>query len=374
MHSIKQLLKKSSNWSSWHTDRKLIVILSDDWGGIRVASQKSQMKLSAIGMPMDTSRFNLYDSLENNDDMQRLFDVLTSHKDAKGNHPVITAACTIANPDFEQIKEDNFEKYHYEMFPQTLARYPNTDKVFSYYEQGISQGFFIPEFHGREHLNVPVWMRALQEPVAIVRKSFEESFFYLDPKILPSQYQSGFGASFDCVDANDKMEYNQILADGLQKFEELFGYKSTVVIPPAQAYFDELDSVLLQNGVTAIDNPVFSRGNKFLQFLSNKRQYTGKKNKNGLMSLVRNAVFEPNMNHHSDGIAQCLSAIAFNIECKVPTLISNHRAAFVGGIDPKNRDKGLKALDTLIKEIMKKWPDAEFVSAKQLSEIINVRS
>lgn len=371
MHFIKQLLKKSSNLTSWHTDRKLIVIVSDDWGGIRVASRDSQKSLSAMGIPMFTNRFNRFDSLENNTDMEGLFNVLTSFKDCKNNHPVFTAACTIGNPHFEKIKETDFSEYHYELFPETLNRFSNTDKVFSYYQQGISDGFFVPEFHGREHLNVPVWMRALQEPVPIVRNAFDEAYFYLEPNILPSNYQCGFGASFDLIASSDKRVYKQILADGLEQFESLFGYKSTFVIPPAQAYFKELDTVLVQHKVTAIDKPVFSNGNKAMQLLAGKQEYSGKRNNNGLMAIVRNAVFEPNMNDHNDGVDDCLAAIAFNFNCKVPTVISNHRAAFVGGIEEQNRDKGLKALDRLLKAIVKKWPDVEFVSASQLQDIIN---
>lgn len=371
MHFIKQLLKKSSNWNSWHTNRKLIVIVSDDWGGIRVASRESQRALSAIGIPMATNRFNRFDSLENNTDMEELFNVLTSFRDSNGNHPVITAACTIGNPHFEKIKGTDFKEYHYELFPETLNRFSTTDKVFSYYQKGIAEGFFTPEFHGREHLNVPVWMRALQEPVSIVRDAFDESFFYMDPSVLPVKYQCGFGASFNCTDGNDKSMYSQILDDGLQQFESLFGYKSTFVIPPAQAYFKELDAVLVQHQVAAIDKPVFSAGNKALQLLTGKQEYTGKRNESGLMSIVRNAVFEPNISDHTDGVAECLAAIAFNFECRVPTVISNHRAAFVGGIEQQNRSKGLKALDRLLKEILKKWPDVEFVSAATLHDIIS---
>jgi hypothetical protein len=371
MHLIKQLLKKSSNWASWHTDRKLVVLISDDWGGIRVASRDSQSALSTMGIPMATNRFNRFDSLENNADMEGLFNVLTSFKDSKGNHPNFTAACTIGNPHFEKIRESEFREYHYELFPETLSRFSNTDKVFSYYQKGIAEGFFTPEFHGREHLNVPVWMRALQEPVPIVRKAFEESYFYLEPNLLPSHYQSGFGASFDLTASSDKRVYKQILADGLQQFEALFGYKSTFVIPPAQAYFDDLDTVLVQHKVSAIDKPIFSSGSKALQLLSGKQEYTGKRNNSGLMSIVRNAVFEPNMNEYNDGVDECLASIAFNFDCRVPTVISNHRAAFVGGIDKNNRSEGLKALEHLLTEILKKWPEVEFVSASQLQNIIN---
>ena len=60
-------------------------------------------------------------------------------------------------------------------------------------------------------------------------------------------------------------------------------------------------------------------------------------------------------------------------DSKKPAIISNHRAAFVGGIDVANREKGLKALDRLFSEILKRWPDAEFVSARDLGELIRLK-
>jgi hypothetical protein len=65
-------------------------------------------------------------------------------------------------------------------------------------------------------------------------------------------------------------------------------------------------------------------------------------------------------------VNHCLSTIEQAFNSKQPALISNHRACFVGRIDQKNRDKGLKAFDLLLKTILEKWPDAEFVSADKL--------
>ena len=103
---IKQILNTVYNSLGWKTKRKLVVILSDDWGSIRVPSKESREKLIALGIDMNTNRFNKFDSLESNLDLENLFEVLLHHKDCNGNHPVFTAMTNVANPDFNNIKNN----------------------------------------------------------------------------------------------------------------------------------------------------------------------------------------------------------------------------------------------------------------------------
>ncbi|MCR5861697.1 hypothetical protein LRS05_05910 [Flavobacterium sp. J372] len=77
------------------------------------------------------------------------------------------------------------------------------------------------------------------------------------------------------------------------------------------------------------------------------------------------------MNESGNGVNSCLADIEKVFKAKKPAIISNHRAAFTGSIDPANRDKGVKALDELLTAILKKWPDAEFISAAALYDIMN---
>jgi hypothetical protein len=53
-----------------------------------------------------------------------------------------------------------------------------------------------------------------------------------------------------------------------------------------------------------------------------------------------------------------------------PAIISSHRVNFCGHIDPANRAKGLGDLRVLLKKIVEKWPDVEFMSAGELSDLI----
>jgi hypothetical protein len=43
----------------------------------------------------------------------------------------------------------------------------------------------------------------------------------------------------------------------------------------------------------------------------------------------------------------------------------------MGTLDPANRDRGLKQLSQLLKAVVKKWPDVEFLSSDQLGDLIN---
>jgi len=70
--------------------------------------------------------------LECNEDLEELFNVLTSFKDANNRSPVFTGVNVVANPDFDKIKEANFKQYYYEPFTETLKNIRNTIKFMIY--------------------------------------------------------------------------------------------------------------------------------------------------------------------------------------------------------------------------------------------------
>ena len=98
----------------FRTSRKIIVFESDDWGSIRVPSVAVKNKLIDLGYNMNSRPYERLDGLESNEDVEELFNILLKYKDAKGNHPIITANMVMGNPDFGLIKEHNFEEYYLE--------------------------------------------------------------------------------------------------------------------------------------------------------------------------------------------------------------------------------------------------------------------
>ena len=80
----------------------------------------------------------------------------------------------------------------------------------------------------------------------------------------------------------------------------------------------------------------------------------------------RNCKFEPAKNHNIDWVDQCLSEIKIAFRWGKPVVIDSHRVNYIGSISPENRDYSLKELKCLLKEIVKRWPEVEFVNSEQL--------
>lgn len=366
MNKIKQTISSNLiNFNGFKTKRKIIVFESDDWGSIRMPSVKVFDKLKNAGIPVEKSAYCKFDSLESNTDLEMLFEVLTSFKDEHGNHPIITANTVVANPDFEKIKASGFNEYHYEPFIETLKKYPNHDKVFDYYKLGIKEGVFFPQFHGREHVNVELWLKLLNENNPDFLLAFENNLWGLSNDVFPNLPKS-IQATFDTL--NDKFLLNNIV-EGLNLFEQLFGFRSKSFIANNFIWNSTLNSTLYANGVE------FLQGMKY-QILpkigNNKRQlirhHLGKKNNIGQYYIIRNCGFEPSIDNSN--ISKTLAEINNSFFWNKPAIISTHRINFIGNLVKDNRTKNLNNFKSLIDQILKNWPEVEFLNSSELGDLI----
>ena len=364
--TLKNFLK---NITEIKTSRKLLMFLSDDWGSVRIRSKHDQNQLIKKGLNIN-NRFDLYDALETNEDLERLFEVLMRHKDQQGNHPVITAVFNVANPDFQRIKESGFKEYFYETIESTYQRYENSDQVLALIKKGITQGIFVPQSHGREHLQVNWWMEELKNKRSYARNFFEHEYFFLGPEYLNFPKRNrGLGAAFDVWDKRDIEMQREVIQTGLRDFRDLFGYRSRIFCPPAMFYNQQIETVLFKEGIEWLDvgrffkTPQVGGGHKW------QLNYLGRKKQSGLRVLVRNGIFEPNISEKDNGVDRALFDVEQAFKAKQPAILSNHRAAFIGRIDTRNREKGLRALDELLGKMLKKWPDVEFVSVDKICSI-----
>ena len=126
------------NIPGWSSKRHIIVFESDDWGSIRMSSKENKIELEKKGFDFTNQDFNSFDALESNEDLSCLFQVLQSHTDMYGNHPIITAVSIVGNPDFDKIEKSGFKEYYWEPMSETCKRYPEHDKVCNLYKYGIS--------------------------------------------------------------------------------------------------------------------------------------------------------------------------------------------------------------------------------------------
>lgn len=359
------------NLPGWHTRRKIVVIESDDWGSIRMPSKEVYEKMLNLGIRVDNCPYNRFDSLASEQDLEALFEVLRKFKDKNNNYPVITANTVVANPDFHLIRQTDFEKYIYEPFTDTLKIYPAHQNSFELWKQGISEHIFKPQFHGREHVNVPFWLRELKSGNKEFKLAFENRFWGLGPTIL-GKMGHNIQASFDATNILEIEKQKEIISDGLSLFEQIFGYKSNSFIANNFIWSSELNQTLNNGGVRTL------QGMKYQLFpkLGNKKRkkifnYTGKKNELNQTYLVRNCVFEPSQLPGKDNIGECLKDIENAFFWRKPAIITSHRLNFIGFIDEKNRNENLVLLKDLLKKIIQKWPDVEFMSSDELGNLIN---
>ena len=366
------LLKNLSNIPGWRTKRKLILFESDDWGSIRMPSLRAFAELQKAGIDLLSDEgylYNRFDSLATAEDLASLFEVLKSVKDGSGRPVVFTPESVVANPDFERIQQSDFKEYYYEPFTETLKSYPACENSFDLWKEGIRQRLFVPQFHGREHLNVKVWMRALQERVSPAISAFDNRMWGIttagDPRIGLE-----FQAAFDYLDPDDLVYHREVIETGLDLFEELFGYRASYFVPSNGLLSKSLEPVCCDAGIRLLSVSKMHMVPEGNGKMGKSLHWMGQSNGNGLRYLTRNCFFEP-VEPGRDWVASCLGDISAAFRWNKPALISSHRVNYIGALHKENRKSGLKQLSLLLKQIINLWPDAEFITSAELGEIIS---
>ena len=371
---IKSALRVNvSNIPGWRTKRHIVVIESDDWGSIRMSSKEAFDRMLKAGMPVDRSHYNLYDSLECNDDLEQMYETLSKFKDSTGRHPVITGVNVVANPDFEKIKTNNFSEYIYEPYTETCKRYSNHDRVYDLWKEGIDKRLMVPIFHGREHLNAQFWMRALRDKNKSTLVGFENEVTGMPG--IKGEKLPDFQAAFQIDTINDLVYQKEVLKTGLDLFEELYGYRSRYFVPTNGPFNNTLEKDLNEHGVKYINT-----GKKQKEPLGNGQykintRFIGDKNQYGQIYITRNCFFEPSSSGfekpaNTDWINNCLKEIEIAFRWRKPAVVSSHRVNYIGYLHPENRERSLKQLSELLGKMLKRWPDIEFMTSSELGDLI----
>ena len=66
---------------------------------------------------------------------------------------------------------------------------------------------------------------------------------------------------------------------------------------------------------------------------------------------------------------RCLQAIESAFRWKQPAVLSSHRVNYIGRMVPANGAAGVRILDQLLGEVLRRWPDVRFVSSDQLAAL-----
>ncbi|MEO0874886.1 MAG: hypothetical protein AAFY48_09795 [Bacteroidota bacterium] len=361
------------NTIGWRTKRKLVLFAVDDYGNVRVHSKAARTKLLEAGLPLK-NRFDHFDALSTEDDLQALFGVLSSVRDQEGRPAVFTPYSLPANIDFEKVLTAKDGQYHYERLPLTYQKIAGHTRVLDLWEQGQNEGLFQPEFHGREHLSVPVFETALS-------RRDSHTLTCLENRCYTGLSSRGFSrikysVAFGMDRMADKDRLLPILEDGLQVFKEVFGIEAVAFTPPSGEYHRSLRPTLERGGIRLIDHPLFMREHQGEGVYRRVFSFTGQRLSSTQRAIVRNCQFEPTEESRKDWVGHTLTQIDYAFRWNRPAVISSHRVNFCGRIEEQNRTRGLRALKQLLQSIKKRWPDVEFISVRELAASItgNVKS
>ena len=369
---IQHLIRRQkARYNAYKTNRqgirlpgRYLVIESDDWGAIRTPSKETLAVFEKRGLGLSSSIYK-NDSLASNEDLDQLFNLLQSFKDSKGNPLKITANAIMANPDFEKIRASGYTSFSFEDFRITLNRYPSHDKAFEKWQHAMDDHLFVPQFHGREHLQFKRWLKVLQS-------GNEDALFCFD---LGTTYSGkddySFMEAFDWDQPEDITAQKQIVEEGLALFEKAFGYASRSFIAPCYNWDSRLEPILAAKGVKLIQGirnqlvptGVFDRYDRL-------PHYFGEIGAAGLTYTIRNCFLEPSQLPSKDWVDSCLAQIQAAFLLQKPAVICSHRINYIGFINEHNRSRGLRDLEKLVKKVLQKWPDVVFISTDELTSLL----
>ena len=354
-----------ANWRGSKVKERVVVIESDDWGSIRTPSRAALGRMRERGL---VSHGSVYcnDALETSDDLTRLYGLLSSIRGSDGRPAVLTANTIVANPDFDAIRASGFKRYIWEPTTRSCARQPENAGVPELWRQGIAAGIYRPQFHGREHLHHRRWLARLRSGDELARFCFELG------STSSGQGDYSFMEALDWDAPEEVREQEAELISGLALFREIFGYSSESFIAPCYTWDPLLEPALATQGVKWIQGVrVQQRPNGQGQQRTGIKHFFGQRNAHGQRYNVRNVHFEPVMTAGIDVVGRALKQIGIAFALQRPAVINTHRVNYIGAIEPGNAERGLAALKVLLLEIIKRWPDARFISTDQLSEVLS---
>jgi hypothetical protein len=355
------------NFAGKGFDEKYVVIESDDWGSIRQPSRAVYDAQIKRGGHPERDPFTHYDSLEKDEDLEPLFEVLSRHYDAHGRPAVITANYAVANPDFDKIENCGFAQYHYESVDETLRGDPGCSRMRALWKQGMDGGVWAPQLHCREHVQIEKWMESLRRGDEETTWAFSNRMISTADMIAagnPYAYMDAFNHS-SAEEARDQIE--RIVSDATAIFTRLFGFASKTFVAPCYVWGEALESALRKSGIDALQGGWYQwvplNGS-----LRKKVHYNGEI-QNGRLYMVRNCLFEHSLFGGEDAVASCLNQMESAFRWRRPAVISSHRVNYMGRIEEANRARGLRLLDELLAKMRRRWPDIVFISSSGLADL-----
>ncbi len=353
---------------SYKTTRKIVVLESDDWGSERIPNSEVRNNLLRAGVNMEGNPHSRYDTLERIDDLYRIEELLINIFNKYNIKVKLTFNFNTANPDFDLIKQNGFEKYFYKTFDQTYLSRDENSSVLNKILSLIDNGFIVPQYHGREHINVNYWLDALRSGNSFFLHAFDQGTYAID-LVNGNRNRKNLMASLEYENNVHERFVKSSIRDGHDIFYRIFGFSSKTFVAPRYVWDASIENCLSELGFTHIQTSMYQLERKNSTYMK-RFHYSGQQSSNKeLKYLTRNVYFEPAYGS-IDWLNNALEKVNLAFTFHTPAIISMHRINFVGGIRQDIRDKNLMEFKILLETLIRKYPNIEFLSSNELSEIV----
>jgi len=292
--------------------------------------------------------------------LERLAELLQSHSDSRGRHPVMTLGLVLAVPDATRISAAGLEQYHRLTLGDARFRCIR-DAI----ERGRAAGVFALQLHGMEHFWPPVLMRLAPARPELGRWLTEGEL--PDSEDLPSHLQSRW-TDAEKLPSTDlpAAEIEAAAAEEVAAFAKIFGMAPVVAVPPTFVWTRAVEEAWVRAGVKAIVTP----GRRYSRRDAAGRPagsgspiYNGEQALGQATYLVRDDYFEPSRGHTA---GQALNALKRKFRLGRPILYETHRFNFTN--DQGTAGTAMQEVDELLRRALVDMPGLRFVSTEALAE------
>ncbi len=324
---------------------RIVVIESDDWGLQRARQAEA---LDWVAHKYGKDKFSRWttDAMESAEDMNALFDVLSHYQNKFEKPPIFTTNFITHNADIDATGNLTF---------RSLSE--STATIREIYMTGISARYIYPQFHGFSHFNTS----SLADYVLTddAREDHENGFLLA---------KSTIRGSLNFLHGEFSKENPNLIKDfeaGLLEFRNYFGFSSLSVIPPTFVFDTNWLTLLKQNGIKYLQ-----AGNRLRNSNNSRCYYPLLRKKNGIIWGIRNARLDPHP-QYKFGFEECLANIDLAFTYQLPAVIDLHRVNISGRYPSSYRELTLWHLNKLLKAILKRWPDTQFLTTVELMKKID---
>ena len=152
MHLARKLWQRGLDLlptAGFHFDRPLVLLQSDDWGRAGLRDHEGLEQLRNSGVNLGDRPYDFY-TLETEEDLFALREVLARHGDSMGRHPCLEMNFIVANLDLAKYP---FDGQNLPFLPLADGLPPgwNRPNLVKGYLGGIAEGVFRPALHGTSH-------------------------------------------------------------------------------------------------------------------------------------------------------------------------------------------------------------------------------